>query len=90
MTECLLICFSGGVLGVVLAAWAVRWLTTYCKELSRQHETICVEGEWRAGAYRDLLGLCAVGRRQNSRVVPGSATSGIQEPSTCARQGFLV
>jgi predicted permease len=35
MTECLLICFSGGVLGVAFAAWAVRWLTTYWLNLPR-------------------------------------------------------
>jgi hypothetical protein len=35
MTECLLICFSGGVLDVAFAAWAVRWLTTYWLNLPR-------------------------------------------------------
>jgi predicted permease len=35
ITECVLICLSGGALGVFLAALAVRWLTTYWLDLPR-------------------------------------------------------
>jgi ABC-type lipoprotein release transport system permease subunit len=35
ITESVLICFSGGVLGIVLAYAAVRWLTTYWLDLPR-------------------------------------------------------
>lgn len=35
ITECVLICFSGGALGVFFAAAAVRWLTTHWLDLPR-------------------------------------------------------
>jgi len=35
ITECLLICASGGILGIMLAHEAVRWLTTYWLNLPR-------------------------------------------------------
>ncbi|WP_263416319.1 ABC transporter permease [Terriglobus albidus] len=35
ITECILICTAGGILGIVLAHEAVRWLTTYWLNLPR-------------------------------------------------------
>src|SRR6202161_4999367 len=35
ITESVLICLAGGVLGIVLAGAAVRWLTTYWLDLPR-------------------------------------------------------
>jgi predicted permease len=43
ITESVLICFAGGVLGIVLAEAAVRWLTTYWLDLPRA-DAIHIDG----------------------------------------------
>jgi predicted permease len=99
MTESVLICVAGGVLGMALAGMAVRWLTTYWLDLPRADSIhadavvlACAVGiTFLAGILSGVLpALLFAGAKISFALQDGARTLGASAAKASLRKGLLV
>ena len=99
ITESVLICLVGGVLGIVLAGVVVRWLTTYWLDLPRA-DTIHIDATvlaftvgitFLAGILSGALpAMLLTGARVSAALQDSSRTLGMSASKTSLRNGLLT
>jgi predicted permease len=99
ITESVLICLIGGVLGIVLAGVAVRWLTTYWLDLPRA-DAIHIDATvlaftvgitFLAGILSGgLPAMLLTGARVSAALQDSSRTLGVSATKTSLRNGLLT
>jgi predicted permease len=99
LTESVLICLTGGVLGTVLAGAAVRWLTTYWLDLPRA-DAIHIDAEVLAGAVgiTFLAGILSgvlpamlfTGTKISAALQDSARSLGASAAKASLRKGLLV
>ena len=99
ITESVLICLAGSVLGIVLAGAAVRWLTTYWLDLPRA-DTIHIDATvlaftvgitFLAAMLSGVLpAMLLTGARVSAALQDSSRTLGVSATKTSLRNGLLT
>jgi predicted permease len=99
ITESVLICLAGGVLGIVLAGVAVRWLTTYWLDLPRA-DAIHIDAAvlayavgitFLAGILSGVLpALLFTGAKVFTAMQDGTRTVGASGSKASLRKGLLI
>jgi predicted permease len=99
ITESVLICLSGGVLGIVLAGTAVRWLTTYWLDLPRADAihidaavlAFAVGITFLAGILSGVLpAMLFTGARVSAALQDSARTFGASAAKASLRKGLLT
>jgi predicted permease len=99
ITETVLICLSGGVLGIVLAGAAVRWLTTYWLDLPRADAVhidatvlaFAVGISFLAGILSGALpAMLFTGTRISAALQDSARTLGVSASRASLRKGLLT